>query len=119
MKTPAIDHLAWGRIEIGDETFKDAKVYPGGARAWDWNETGTRHSPGIQPSDVEQLLEHGAEVIILSRGMWKRLHTADETLTYLEERGIEVQLLPTPEAVDLLNELRATKHVGGLFHSTC
>ena len=29
-----------------------AKLYPGGARAWDWRETGTRHRPGIQPADI-------------------------------------------------------------------
>ena len=118
-QSPEIEHLSWGRIEIGGQRYKDAKVYPGGARAWDWNETGTRHSPGIQPADVEELLEHGVEIVILSRGMWRRLQICDDTLTLLESRGIDVKSLPTKEAVELFNELRANARVGGLFHSTC
>ena len=63
--SPPIKHLSWGRVEIGGHgTFKDLKLFPGGARAWDWNETGTSHSPGIQPSDVEELVAGGAKVVI-------------------------------------------------------
>ena len=57
MSSPAITHLSWGKLEVADHgTFKDAKLWPGGARAWDWSETGTRHEPGIQPADVAELL---------------------------------------------------------------
>ena len=57
--SPGIKHLSWGRLETEHGEFKDAKLFPGGAREWDWNETGTRHEPGVQPADVEELLEHG------------------------------------------------------------
>jgi hypothetical protein len=40
---------------------KDFKLYPGGGREWDWTETNTGHVPGIQPADVEELLEHGLQ----------------------------------------------------------
>ena len=44
-RSPAITHLFWGRMEIvGYAPFKDAKVYPGGAREWDWRETDTHHA---------------------------------------------------------------------------
>ncbi len=48
-RSPKITHLSWGRLEVEgqDGPFKDAKLYPGGAREWDWNETGTSHEPGI------------------------------------------------------------------------
>jgi hypothetical protein len=58
---------------------KDFKLYPGGGREWDWNETGTRHVPGIQPADVEELFAHGATVVVLSRGMDLRLHVDPAT----------------------------------------
>jgi hypothetical protein len=98
---------------------RDFKLFPGGGRAWDWNETGTRHQPGIQPADVRELLDHGAEVVVLSRGMELALHTCPETLALLETEGIEVHVEETTEAVRLYNELRETAAVGGLFHSTC
>jgi hypothetical protein len=118
--SPLIVRLAWGRIEVdGHPPFKDAKVYPGGARAWDWRETGTGHTPGIQPADVEELLEHGAEVVVLSRGVHRRLRVAPQTLQMLESRGIPVHVHPTPEAVELFNRLREEAPVGALFHTTC
>jgi hypothetical protein len=57
---PKIVSISWGRIEVeGLGVGKDYKLYPGGGSEWDWSQTGTRHSPGIQPADVEELLAHG------------------------------------------------------------
>jgi hypothetical protein len=107
-------------LEIeGHPTFKDAKLFPGGARAWDWRETGTEHTPGIQPADVEELLEHGASVVVLAQGMTGRLQIAPETLSMLKSKGIPAHVLGTEEAVRTYNELSETEPVGGLFHSTC
>ena len=118
--SPRIIRVSWGRLEVeGYPPFKDAKLFPGGARAWDWNETGTRHRPGIQPADVEELLAQGARVIILSRGMLKQLQVCPETLRMLEARDIPAHVLPTKAAVKRYNELRENEAVGGLFHSTC
>ncbi|HBP17071.1 MAG TPA: hypothetical protein DEA08_04645 [Planctomycetes bacterium] len=120
MSSPAITHLSWGKLEVADHgTFKDAKLWPGGARAWDWSETGTRHEPGIQPADVAELLAQGAEVVVLSRGMHERLLTCPDTLALLEERGVEVHVLQTEEAVATYESLRTTRPVGALIHSTC
>ncbi len=102
-----------------ERPFKDAKLFPGGAREWDWNETGTRHVPGIQLADVEELLDRGATVIVLSRGIEGRLQVRDETLSALRDRSVAVHVLQTEEAVRVYNDLRQTEAVGGLFHSTC
>jgi hypothetical protein len=119
-RSPRISHVAWGRLEVaGQGAFKDAKLYPGGAREWDWRETGTRHVPGIQPADVAELLEHGAEVVVLSKGVLERLQVCPETLDLLRHKGIPAHVLPTEDAVRLYNELAAKQRVGGLFHSTC
>lgn len=98
---------------------KDFKLFPGGGRAWDWNETGTQHVPGIQPADVEELLEHGSEIIVLSRGIQLALQTCPETLEMLRSRGIPVHVEESRAAAALYNELAKQHAVGGLFHSTC
>lgn len=121
-RSPRVTDLSWGRTEVeGTESpYRDAKLWPGGSREWDWNETGTSHVPGIQPADVEELVEHGAETVILSRGRHGRLRVREETLSFLEERGVDVRVLPTEEAVARYNELaEAGEPVGGLVHSTC
>lgn len=119
-RSPRITRVSWGRMEI--ETLgrgKDFKLYPGGGRPWDWNETGTRHVPGIQPSDVLELLDRGSQVVVLTRGMQLVLRTCPETLELLRERGIPVHVEETRAAVALYNKLAADTPVGGLFHSTC
>jgi hypothetical protein len=117
--SPRVTDLVWGRLEVEGSTFKDAKLFPGGARAWDWNETGTNHEPGIQPADVEELLERGATTVVLSKGFHERLGVTPETLRMLEERGVAAHVRQTEEAIRLYNELRETEKVGALIHSTC
>jgi hypothetical protein len=120
LRSPRITHISWGRMEIETLTRgKDFKLYPGGGRPWDWNETGTRHVPGIQPADVLELLERGSRVIVLTRGMQLVLRTCPETLALLREHGIPVHVEETRAAVALYNRLAADTPVGGLFHSTC
>jgi hypothetical protein len=122
-RSPEIANLSWGTVEVDEQAgareYKDAKLWPGGSRSWDWNETGTSHSPGIQPADVEELVEQGAEVVILSSGQNRRLQVKDETLDYLADRGVDVEVLETNEAVRRYNELADSEKVGALIHSTC
>jgi len=119
-RSPRVLELSWGHMAVeGVGVGKDFKLYPGGGRAWDWSETGTKHSPGIQPGDVEELLDRGASTVVLSRGMDLRLQIDPSTLAALQERGVAVHVLGTREAVDLYNKLTEEHPVGGLFHSTC
>ena len=120
-RSPRITHLSWGHLDVEgrDGSFKDAKLFPGGARGWDWNETGTHHEPGIQRADVEELLEHGATVVVLGRGFDEQLQVCPETLRELEERNVPVYVEQTEEAARLYNELRESERVGALIHSTC
>ena len=120
LRSPRITHISWGRMEVdGLGTGKDFKLYPGGGREWDWSETGTRHVPGIQSSDVTELLERGSTIIVLTRGMDLVLQTCPETLEMLRERGIAYHVEETRAAVELYNRLAEAHAVGGLFHSTC
>lgn len=119
--SPRITHLSWGRLEVEGKTgpYKDAKLFPGGSREWDWRETGTNHAPGIQPGDVQELLDRGATVVVLTRGINGRLQISPETGQFLSDRGIRVHVLQTEEAVNTYNELAETEPVGALFHTTC
>lgn len=119
--SPRITDLAWGRIQVEGHhrIFKDAKLFPGGAREWNWGETGTEHAPGIQTGDVAELLDQGADVVVLSTGVYERLGVCPETMQELEGKGVTVYVLQTNDAVRLYNELREERRVGALIHSTC
>src|ERR1041385_6593073 len=100
--SPKILSVSWGRMEVdGLGVGKDFKLYPGGGRAWDWNENGTRHVPGIQPSDGTELLDRGSEGVVLTRGMELVLQTCPETLALLRDRGVPVHVEETRAAVAL------------------
>ena len=119
-QSPRITHISWGRMDVeGLGTGRDFKLYPGGGREWDWTETGTHHVPGIQPADVQELLDHGSKVVILTRGMQLVLQICLETLQMLRDRGVRYHVEETNAAVELYNRLAQTDAVGGLFHSTC
>ena len=120
LSSPRITQISWGHMEIeGLGVGRDFKLYPGGGRAWDWSETGTHHVPGIQIADLQELLEHGSRIVVLSRGMELALQTSSSALQYLREKEIPVRVEETKAAVELYNQLRETESVGGLFHSTC
>jgi len=106
-------------VEGRAEPYKDAKLFPGGSREWNWRETGTNHVPGIQPTDVQELLDHGAKIVVLSRGMKECLEVPHETLEFLKGRQIPAHVLPTADAAKLYNQLAEKEPVGGLFHTTC
>jgi hypothetical protein len=118
--SPKIESLKWGELKTGNHTYKDAKLFPGGSREWDWTETGMHHVPGIQPADVKELFEHDAEIIILSKGFNERLQTSGETKSFLDEKGCKYFILQSEKAATKYNELcRKEEPVGALIHSTC
>ncbi|MGH8874244.1 MAG: Mth938-like domain-containing protein [Acidimicrobiia bacterium] len=118
--SPAITSVSWGETLVeGMGAFKDVKLWPGGGRVWDWRETGTRHHPGIQPSDIAELLDHGCELLVLGIGMQRALGVCPETLDLLEAREVDVDIDETQAAVARYNRLASELKVGGLFHSTC
>lgn len=119
--SPMITALSWGRMEIENiGTGKDFKLWPGGGRDWDWRETGTHHVPGIQPADVNELIDHGCDTIVLSRGQLLRLQTCPQTIELLRSKNIAFHIAETGEAVKIYNKLAEEgEAVGGLFHSTC
>lgn len=118
--SPRVLSLSWGSVETEAGTFRDAKLWPGGGRGWDWNETGTHHTPGVQVADVEELLERDAEVVVLSQGQQGRLQVPDETVAHLEAAGVDVEVHRTERAVQRYGELvEAGRAAGALLHSTC
>ena len=68
---------------------------------------------------MQELLDHGSRIVILSKGMNEQLQIKPETLQRLRDGGAEYHILKTEDAVELYNELRERQPVGGLFHSTC
>ncbi|HSK98520.1 MAG TPA: MTH938/NDUFAF3 family protein [Euzebyales bacterium] len=120
MASPRITAEGWGHIAADGRTFKDVKLWPGGAREWDWTETGTAHEAGVQPTDVRELVDQGADHVVLSRGREGRLQVHPDTEALLDELGVTYDILPTGEAIARYERLRDDgAAVGALIHTTC
>ena len=121
-RSPLIRQHSWGYllVEGREDPLKDAKCFPGGARAWDWRETGTRHDPGVQIADAKALVEAGAEHIVVATGYYQQLQVPEETIAYLKDQGLGISIAQTDDAVERYNQLARNGYAtGGLFHSTC
>ncbi len=66
------------------------------------------------PADVEEPLEHGATVVVLSESFHERLRIAPQTLRELDDRGVPAHVRQTEEAVRLYGEPR--ERDGGRAH---
>jgi len=119
-QSPEITNLSWGSVQTEGGEFKDAKLWPGGARVWDWKETGTSHRPGIQLADIQELLDNGAETIVLSTGQNQQLQIKDGVVDHLKKQGLDVYVQETNQAVETYNQFAGSgEPVGALIHSTC
>ncbi|XP_067910008.1 mth938 domain-containing protein-like [Heterodontus francisci] len=122
MTSPSIASLRWGemKVEGSDTLYKDCKVWPGGNRAWDWRETGTRHTPGVQPADINEIIDKGIQTLVIGRGMDEALQVPEATLSFIRSKGVDAVVLQTEKAVQQYNKLvKEGVAVGGIFHSTC
>jgi hypothetical protein len=76
---------------------------------------GTSHR--ISREEAEYVCRPGAETLIVGTGQYGRVELSDEAAAFFAERGVDVRMAPTPDAIELWNE-----HEGraiGLFHITC
>ncbi|KAK7882132.1 hypothetical protein WMY93_028306 [Mugilogobius chulae] len=117
MASPQIASLSWGHMTVRGHSgsYKDCK-----------------HSPGVQPADLEELLSKNIDLLVIGRGMSEALqvtthtsfprspsyvkpHTVDgcvcagsrSTLDVVRGRGVEVTVLQTEKAVQQYNRLAA------------
>ncbi len=64
---------------------------------------------------MQELIEHGAKAVVLSKGIWERRQVCPETLEVLANNGIEVEVLRTEAAVERFNKLRERVPVAVYF----
>jgi hypothetical protein len=119
LRSPRILQLSCGRVEIEAlGTFKAAKLYPHGGRAWDWRETGTRQVLGIQPAESRSCW------VTVPRWWCCRKRAGAPSGLARDARPARAQGHSRPRAADraavrLYNELAAAHKAGGVFRSTC
>ena len=76
---------------------------------------GTSHILSLP--EAKYVYEKGVKRLIIGTGQYDNVRLSDEAAGYFNSKECEVDLRPTPEAIQVWNEARGSAI--GLFHVTC
>jgi hypothetical protein len=112
---PTIDEYSFGRIVVdGEEQTRDVILLPGRLVTNWWRANG--HI--LVLADLADVLEELPERLLVGTGAYAQMRPEPGTLEQLRKRGVEVEALPTDEAVQRYGELDPT-HTAAALHLTC
>jgi hypothetical protein len=118
---PHLEATGFGWITIDGQRYEhDVLIRLGGAvkkrkKKLSKDVYGTSHVVSLD--EAKHVYEKGADVFVLGSGQHGCVSLSDEAAAFLEEKGCEVRLRSTPEALALWNA--APKRAVGLLHVTC
>lgn len=111
-----IDSYDFGRISVGGMTYtSDLIIYPEGVEPSWWRREGHRLTPG----DLDDVIAARPDLLIIGTGYSGVMAVPAETLRFLEDKGIDVRIQKTTEAVELFNSVQGEKKVIAALHLTC
>jgi hypothetical protein len=112
---PRIEGYRFGQIVVdGEEQTRDVIVLPDRVITGWWRAEGHR----LVLADLEDVLEELPEHLLVGTGAYGQMRPEPEALERLRERGVEVEALPTGEAVRRYGELDPRRTAAAL-HLTC
>lgn len=110
-----IEGYAFGRVLVdGVEHDRDVIVLPNRVVS-DWRR---RNGHAFVLEDLHDVLDELPERLVVGTGAYGRVEPDPGTLDALRERGVEVDTVPTDEAVRLFAELDPARTAAAL-HLTC
>jgi hypothetical protein len=112
---PELDDYEFGRVTVdGREETRDVIVLPDRVvRGW-WRKEG--HALVLE--DLDEVLDELPERLLVGTGAYGRMRPDPGTLESLRARGVDVEVLPTAEAVERYAQFDPRKTAAAL-HLTC
>jgi hypothetical protein len=112
---PRIEGYRFGQIVVdGEEQTRDVIVLPDRVITDWWRAEGHR----LVLADLEDIIEDLPEHLLVGTGAYGQMRPEPEALERLRERGVEVEALPTGEAVRRYGE-RDPRRTAAALHLTC
>jgi hypothetical protein len=110
-----LDHYSFGSVTVdGEEHTRDLIVLPDRVVPDWWRRMG--HSLALE--DLDEVMDELPERLILGCGAHGRLEPPRAVLEELKARGVEVEAMPTADAVRRYGELDPERTAAAL-HLTC
>ena len=120
---PRIDKTEFGSITVGGTVFEhDVIIRPDGQvkkrkKKLSKAVYGTSHTISLPEAEYIWDQGRGPDRLIVGCGQYGNVELSPEAAVYLKQRECAVDLLPTPEVIDVWN--KAKGRAMGLFHVTC
>jgi hypothetical protein len=112
---PRIENYRFGHVVVdGKEQNRDVIVLPDRVLTNWWRADGHR----LAFADLDDALDELPESLVVGTGAYGQMRPDPETLNELRQRGVEVEALPTDEAVRRYGELDPRRTAAAL-HLTC
>jgi len=119
--SPRIDFVDFGSITVDGEVHTNDIVIRANGRVKKRKKGPVKATYGtshfIGPEELKKACKGNPEVLVIGVGHDEKTELTDDGRQFLSERGIHVEVLPTPEAVKLYNETKARK--AALMHVKC
>ena len=112
-----ITHYEFGHIEIDGIDYRSDVIVSNESVQDNWRRK-EGHVLGIQ--DLDKVLLAEPDVIIIGSGYYARMDVPRETLEYLENMGVRLEIAKTSDAIELFNELQKSySRIVAALHLTC
>ena len=110
-----IEGYRFGHVVVdGEEQTRDVIVLPDRVVTDWWRADGHR----LVLTDLDDVIEDLPECLVVGTGAYGQMRPDPEALNELRQRGVEVEALPTGEAVRRYGELDPRRTAAAL-HLTC
>jgi hypothetical protein len=112
-----ITHYTFGKITIDGKTYRsDVIITSNNVKDNWWRKEG--HNLAI--ADLDNILDANPEVVIIGSGYYGRMQVPEVTREFLKEKGIQVEVVPTSDAVEKFNQLQQEcARIVAVLHLTC
>ncbi len=116
-----VDSFSFGSIVVeGKKYRRDVFLLPDGTVKQTKDGFWMFGSHNIKKGEIKELYQSGAEVAVVGTGTSSKARVAKEAESFAREAKLELVVLPSPDAVQKLNELLDQgKKVAALIHITC
>ena len=118
---PSIDQTTFGSITIEGTDFEHDVIIRLGGQVKKRKKKlskaiyGTSHIVSL--AEAKHVYEKGTKRLIIGTGQYGNVTLSEEAAGYFTHKQCQVELLPTPQAIQIWNEAHGS--VLGLFHVTC
>jgi hypothetical protein len=112
---PRIERYRFGHVVVdGEEQTRDVIVLPDRVLTDWWRADGHR----LAFADLNEVIDELPEQLLVGTGAYGQMRPDPEALQELRQRGVEVEALPTDEAIRRYGQLDPRRTAAAL-HLTC